>query len=341
VRAPLPARLLLAAALAAGGAAPALAQDAPAPVPVTGTQDAAGPRGNGDREQRLRRARERWEAMTPGERDEVRRRFEKWKGMAPEEREALRRRLEDLGGRRGAEDARRRLRDLKASDPEHHQRLRVQVAVLGGIWRRFLERLPPEQRARWDALPAETQDRVRAQVLRRFAAAAREIAMETLATPEERAALSSGDEAVRRATMERIRLRFRDAALGPHRAELEALPPEERRVREVRLLEEHRLSFLEDSLPERLPRLREAFLRALREPGARDRRAGFEAAFGVDAEDLGSPRAARRLGIALAARPPADRDEFLGAVRPELRRIVALPATEREAAVHALLDRMR
>ena len=89
-------RILLCAASLALGAACASAQEAAVPA------DPAA-----EKAERLVKARERWEKMTPEERDGVLRRFEKWNKLPADQREDLRRRFDEIGGREGAAVVRR------------------------------------------------------------------------------------------------------------------------------------------------------------------------------------------------------------------------------------------
>jgi hypothetical protein len=332
-------RVLLAAALLLAGSLPARAQD-PGPAPAAPAAPAAPDAG------RLREARARWDRLPAEEKARLRAAFEAWRALPQERRDEIRRRFERLGGREGAALAARRLEAVRRASPEHLDRLRVQAALVGRLFERVVEDLPARAAERWAALPPEARRKARERFARTVVAFAREAAVRRHATPEERAALEGDDAAARRAAVASLRRRIREEALAPHRAALEALPPEERRAREVRLLEEPIWAAARDRHAE----IRAAFARVLlEEPGAgngdrrpaREFREAFERQFGVLPEALGVPWAVRALLHELRARDAAARESFLAEARPELRRIAALPLPERDAALRRLLEGLR
>ncbi len=377
----LPARVLLAAAAVAACVAAVAAQDsvppalrqpapgAPAPAPVQGTQNPSLPRGPApadapaDRAERIRRARERWAAMSADEKERARRRFEQWKALTPDQREEMRRRLDEMGGREGAAVVRNRMEELRRKSPEQIQRMRFQRLIIGGAWQRFLDQLRPPVSDQWTALPAPAKERLARRFERGFVELGKEAVVRRYATEEEKTALEGQDPQAKRAALASMKKRIRDEVLAPRREELEKIPAEERRVREVRLLAEHFWACAQEGLPEKLPQFRADFEKALAEtppagprsghegpvregpgaegPAGRLARAWFQRDFGVLPEDLGVPWAGKALVRALRLRPLQDRPAFLQAVRPELRRIAALPLPRREEELRALLERLK
>jgi hypothetical protein len=301
--------------------------------------------------------------MSPEEKDRVRARFEQWGKLTQEQRDELRRRLEDMGGREGAAVVRRRMEVIRRASPERLQRMRVQFLVIGAVWQRFLGQLQPPVSDRWNALPAPARERLARRFARGFVEMGREAVVRKYATEDERKALEGTDPPAKRAALESMKRRIREAVVAPHKEELEKLPPEERRVREVRLLETHFWACAQEGLPEKLPQFRAAFEKALAEgppaggrpgregpgipgqgpegPGRALVRGWFLREFGVSPEDLGAPWAGKALVRALRLRTPADQPAFLQAVRPELRRIAALPLPQREEELKSLLEGLK
>jgi hypothetical protein len=325
-----------AAALASPLPARAAPQDPAAPAPDPPASDAT---------ERLRLARERWTRLTPEERQAVLRRYEEFRRLPADKRDALRKRLDEMGGREGAALVRRRLRDLRARSPEQVERLRMQAEALRRIEERLGEDLPPRAEERLRSLTPEVRDRMRRRFADRVLAIGREAAQRKYATDEERAAMAAADPVQRKEAIQSFRRRARDQVLAPHRDELAALPPEERRRREFALLEKEFWSGVREQFAE----VRAAFLRTALEPGPSNGRQAppspeakerFAREFGVPQESLPwwAPRSLRRAAVLT---PPAERDAFLQKVRPELRRIADLPAAEREAALRALLEPLR
>ena len=332
-------RILLAAAAAGLLATAALAQDAPPPQgPARGAQGAAGQEAESPeaRAERLRRAKERWERMSPAEREKMRRRFEEWQRLPPEKREELRRRLESLGGREGAEVFRRRIEDARSRSPEQLERMRFQAEAMRRIEERLLDDLPPRAAERLRAMPPWERERIRKRFTGKILALGREEALKRHGTPEEIAAVRGSDPKARGEALRTFQARMREAVLGPRRAYLGRLPPPERRAREAHLLEED----FWKGVGARLQDVRAGFHRALSEPGGPAVPGGRN---GPDPGGRGGPeqRAVPALGRAVHLVPKERREEVLAAVRPELRRIAGLPLPEREAALKALLERIR
>jgi hypothetical protein len=345
-----PVRILLCAAALAVGAAFASAQDAPAGAEA-------------EKAERLLKARERWEKMSPEERDRMLRRFEKWNQLPADQREDLRRRFDEIGGREGAAVVRRRMEDLRHASPEQIQRMRIQAAGLGRLWDRFTGTLPPRVAERWAALPPEAKARMRNRFSQSLVAVGKEAVDRKYATEAEYAAIKGSDPDARRAAKAAMRARRREAVLLPRKDELEKLPPEERRVREARLFEEDFWACARERLKEKFPQVRAAVEKAMADRAERrngapkpgpdskpgDMKPGdpkpgkewFAREFGVSLEELGVRGFARPLMLVLHSYSPESRPAFLAEVRPELRRIAALPLAEREAALKALLEKIR
>jgi hypothetical protein len=326
-------RILLAAAALALGCATASAQEAPAPVEPA-------PVEKPDRAERIRRARERWAALSPEERESLRRRYEKWRSLPSEEKDDLRRRFDSIGGREGADVVRRRMADLHRNSPEEIERIRGQAAALDRFWARFAEKLPPKAAERFAALSPEAKEQVRRRVSRAYLAAGREAVLARFATDGERAAIGGTDPEARRAALAAVTARRREEVLRGRKEELEKLPAAERRVAAIRMLEEQFWAGAREKV-----RDRQDLIEAALEKGPGEKASGernwFEREFGITPEALGGRRAAKPLLFALHARAPRSRPAFLAEVRPELQRIAALPLEQREEALKALLDRIR
>lgn len=317
-------------------------------APVAAPQEAPKAPARADdpasRAERLRRAQVRWAKMTPEQRERIRGRFEDWQRLPAEKREILRRRFEELGPE-GVGLAHRRLEELRRNSPEHLARMRQKAENLRRLEGGLVEELRPLVRARYERMTAEDRERVRLQLGRALLEMGREQMLRAHATEEERRALREGTPEERRAAQKAVFARVHREVLEPHRRDLEALSPDQRRARKADLLE---AALWRRVREERVADIRAAFLKFVQENGAAAGRLQaekgdrFRKAFGVGPDEVGDGPAARALMIAAFAEPPERREAFLERLRPEIRRIVAgVPAERRGDEIRALLERMR
>ena len=213
------AALLTGAALLA--AAPrASAQDAPppgpAPAPAASETEAA-------RAERLARARARWDALSPGERDRLLRSYEEWKRYSEEKRDALRRRLEEVGGREGADLVGSRLEEMRRKAPERLAKMRMQSATLERLVDRLVRGAPERARTAFEALSPEAQERVRHRLGHSLIEMGRDAMVQRHATTGEKAALETATPGRKAEIVRAVTQRAAEEVLAPHREELAAL----------------------------------------------------------------------------------------------------------------------
>jgi len=340
-----PPRFLLAAALGCAAllfpAGRAAAQEEPAPSPA---------RDGADRVERLRAARARWATLPTVEKERLRRAFEEWQGLPEARRAELKRRFEDLGGAEGARLVGRTLEDLRARSPERIARMRMQAATLERLVARLVNGAPERARAAFEALDPAERERVRRRLGRAVLEIGRDAMLRAHGTGEDRRALEGGTPEEKRAALRSLQKRISDAVLEPHREELSGMPEEERRAAKARYLEEAFWSGVRGRVEE----IRGALGRVLQEAGREREREGsaarrgllvvrdrFHRSFGVAPEALGGHRVVRALVQAASLVPEEEREAFFSRVGAELRRILALPEADRDAALRALLEGLR